>query len=1247
MSLQRKVILILITLFVGLFLVLNYFVNTVLIERFVFLEQMKIKQDFERIRNAYEADLHNSQTLVKDWGQWTDTYQFMGGEGDRKEYIANNLMNSSFALTKMNLIAYADTAGRIVYGKALDLESGKEIPLPRELKGLAESGAILAPGERSGRKGIITLSGRPAFFYSWSIVTSEGKGPMRGTIIMARFITESEIATLSGVTKLRLERVAANDRRLPEAIKKEASVVSNEFATSIVRDGGKNISGYMMFRDIRGNPAFVLKFVQPRDIYHQGLESLFYFKLYTLGAAIIFLSLIIGVMQRQVVDRVAWLSRAFKQIAASADFSARVPVKGADELAALSADINKTLGILEEAHVALRKSEERFEQTCEQSREIVWEVDAEGVFTYVSKTVEMVTGYSPEELVGKKRFYDFFPEEGREEFMKTALEMFAGKATVRDFLSKGLTKDGRIVVLSTNGAPILDENGNLKGYRGSNSDVTEKIRADEARRESEEKYRALFDASSDSIVVFDMEGRIIDCNRAALVSGGYERDELVGKLFSELDVMVDPDTMKKLAGYYADLQKGRSSFSFENRGRRKNGEVRWFDTHISLLREGAIAGQFQCISRDIIERKRAEEILRESEERYQAFFDAASDMVFLKDENFRYLLLNKANAEFFGRPASELAGKDDFELMPREMAESCRMSDMNALEANGIVTTNEQVGDRVYETRKFPVRLKEGKTGVGAFIRDITESKRTEEALRESEEKMRTITGSARDAIVMIDENGNVSFWNPAAADIFGYSAQEVVGKELHTILAPARFHDSYREGFEQFKLTGEGAAVGKTLELVAVRKNGVEFPIELSLSAIRLRNGWGAVGIVRDITERKREAEEKENLHRQLVQSQKMESIGTLAGGVAHDFNNMLAVILGNAQLAGMDLPPDSPVRGAIDEIENAALRAKELTMKLLTFARKEKLNVRNMAVNAMLADLAAFLQRSVPKKIEIKTALTSNPPVVSMDANQMYQVFLNICTNACDAMPDGGTLTIESSKVSIDEEYAKQHNEAVPGEYCLVQISDTGVGMISEVRKRIFDPFFTTKGAGKGTGLGLSVSYGIVKNHGGFIGVYSEPGRGAGFKVYLPVAVGDAAAAAAEPEKHGESLRKGAETILVVDDEEAVLSLAGRILEKAGYIAILADKGKEAVRVYRERHDEIALVVLDMVMPEMDGRDVFNALKEIDPDVKVILSSGFSVSGQAGALMEEGIQAFVQKPFSIADLCNTVRRVIDDATA
>ncbi len=437
---------------------------------------------------------------------------------------------------------------------------------------------------------------------------------------------------------------------------------------------------------------------------------------------------------------------------------------------------------------------------------------------------------------------------------------------------------------------------------------------------------------------------------------------------------------------------------------------------------------------------------------------------------------------------------------------------------------------------------------------------------------------------------------------------------------------------------------MGKTLELVALRKNGVEFPIELSMSSIRLRQGWGAVGIVRDITERKREAEEKENIHRQLVQSQKMESIGTLAGGVAHDFNNMLAVILGNAQLAGMDLPPDSPVRDAVEEVERAAMRAKELTMKLLTFARKEKLNVRNMAVNKMLVDLVAFLGRSMPKKVEIKTRLMSNPPLVGMDANQMYQVFLNICTNACDAMPDGGTLMIESSKVSIDEAYAKLHNEAVPGEYCLVHISDTGIGMIGEVRKRIFDPFFTTKGAGKGTGLGLSVSYGIVKNHGGFIGVYSEPGRGAGFKVYLPVAAGGSDTAV-DPEKSGETFRKGVETILVVDDEETVLNLAGRILEKAGYTAILAAKGKEAVRIYRERRDDIALVVLDMVMPEMDGRDVFRQLREINPDVKVVLSSGFSVSGQAGTLMEEGIQEFVQKPFSIADLCNAVRRVIDGA--
>lgn len=377
-----------------------------------------------------------------------------------------------------------------------------------------------------------------------------------------------------------------------------------------------------------------------------------------------------------------------------------------------------------------------------------------------------------------------------------------------------------------------------------------------------------------------------------------------------------------------------------------------------------------------------------------------------------------------------------------------------------------------------------------------------------------------------------------------------------------------------------------------------------------------------------------------QLYHSQKLEAVGQLAGGMAHDFNNMLAVIMGNAELALYDLKPGAPGHEEMNEILKASARAKELTMRILTFARKEKLNVRPVGINGIVKELVPILKRSFSKNIRIKTFVQEGLPPVGADANQLHQALLNICNNARDAMPGGGELIIETSLAALDDEYCRLHPDVRPGEYCLVRVSDTGVGMPEEIKYRIFEPFFTTKGAEKGTGLGLSVTYGIIRNHGGHIRVYTEPGKGTAMHVYLPVSPQVGAEGGI-----GESgeIRGGSETILVVDDETALLGLAEKILSKAGYKVLTAARGREAVELYRSRPGEIDLVILDMIMPEMDGGTVYRMLKEINPEVAALLSSGYSINGQAGALLSEGIRGFVQKPFSFNELRRAVRDALD----
>jgi len=342
------------------------------------------------------------------------------------------------------------------------------------------------------------------------------------------------------------------------------------------------------------------------------------------------------------------------------------------------------------------------------------------------------------------------------------------------------------------------------------------------------------------------------------------------------------------------------------------------------------------------------------------------------------------------------------------------------------------------------------------------------------------------------------------------------------------------------------------------------------------------------------------------------------------------LAIIMGNAQLALEDLKESDPGRLEFKEIMTASVRARELTMKLLTFARREKINPQPLSVKTVVEDVAKLLKRSIPKKISVLARFEVKDSVVMMDVNQMHQALLNICNNAAAAMPDGGHIVIELGERDIDEA-AGITVETSPGRYCVIKVSDTGTGMPPEVTERIFEPFFTTKPRDKGTGLGLAITYGIVKNHGGFIEVASEVGVGTSFSVYLPV---DESETAETQLKEDEHLFQRTGTIMVVDDEKPALSVAERILRKFGFDVVAASNGPDAVKAFKRLKTQIDLVVLDIIMPGMDGADVFRELKALNPDVKVILASGYSVNGQAGAIMKEGAVGFVQKPFTISEL-------------
>jgi PAS domain S-box-containing protein len=512
---------------------------------------------------------------------------------------------------------------------------------------------------------------------------------------------------------------------------------------------------------------------------------------------------------------------------------------------------------------------------------------------------------------------------------------------------------------------------------------------------------------------------------------------------------------------------------------------------------------------------------------------------------------------------------------------------------------------------------------------DVTDRKQADEALRESEEKYRTLFEESTDGVFISTPDSKFADINPAGVEIFGYSSKEEL---LEADIA----HDLYIDPNKREEIKAVLAEKGfvKDYEIHYKRKDGTEATVLETVNAVY--NDAGDVvayrGIMRDVTKQKR-------LEQQLLQAQKMESIGTLAGGIAHDFNNLLGGILGFASLIKANTPENRRIFDYANTIETSATRAAELTSQLLGFARGGRFEAKPANLNKIVDETLEIVGRTFDKSMEIDTNLFSKLPTVEANAGQLQQVLLNLCVNAHDAMDGMGKLIITTSTELLTNTYVEANIQAKPGLYVVLAVSDTGVGINKETIPRVFEPFFTTKKEGKGTGLGLSMVYGVVKNHGGFVNVYSELCVGSTFKVYLPASGKPELMETLEtgPAKGGEEL------ILVVDDEDSIRSLAEEMLESGGYKVLLAENGLEAAEIYEKRGKEIGLVILDMVMPKMGGREAFLKLKAMDPEVKALLSTGYSQDGKTQTILDSGVKGFLQKPYRLNALLSKVRSVLD----
>jgi PAS domain S-box-containing protein len=528
----------------------------------------------------------------------------------------------------------------------------------------------------------------------------------------------------------------------------------------------------------------------------------------------------------------------------------------------------------------------------------------------------------------------------------------------------------------------------------------------------------------------------------------------------------------------------------------------------------------------------------------------------------------------------------------------------------------------------------------GSHVLQYTLNKRkaADDALRESEEKYRTILESIQEGCFETDLDGNLTFFNNPFLKILGYPRDELLGTNTGKYTS----HDTVTKMnriTERLKKTGKPVNV---TDYDVICKDGGNVSLELSVSLIKdqaeLPTGYR--GVLRDVSERKQAEEEKYKLDTQLQQAQKMESIGTLAGGIAHDFNNILMGIQGNASLMLLKIESDQPNYEKIKNIEKYVQNGTELTKQLLGFARRGKYLIKATDLNEII-DKSSSLFARTKKEIRVHTDLKDDLWTVEVDRGQIEQVLLNLYVNAWQAMPEGGDLYLQTENVILDHSYVKPY-KVDPGRYAKISVSDTGTGIDKETQERIFEPFFTTKEMGRGTGLGLASAYGIIKSHGGYVNVYSEKEKGTIFTIYLPTSGKEVSQ---EIETAPAAIIKGSGTILLIDDEKMILDVGIELLEELGYTVQTAMSGQEAIDVFEKNRGEIDMIIMDMIMPGMGGGEAFDRLRKIDPRIKVLLSSGYSINGQASKILQRGCDGFIQKPFNMNQLAEKIQMILANA--
>ncbi len=898
------------------------------------------------------------------------------------------------------------------------------------------------------------------------------------------------------------------------------------------------------------------------------------------------------------------------------------------------------LRAFEEEAGALDISRQRYATLIETLPHGVEECTVDGIITFSNSAHSRMFGYAPGELIGRS-IGDLVPGAYERAALPGLLKRLAAQQPLpQPYLGQKLTKDGRRIDVQVDWNYELDEHGRVVGFIAVITDISYRLAATRALKESEQRYRALFEKAGDAIFLLEADGpdygSIIDTNQAAADMHGYSIQDIKKLRIQDLDTTQEAKKVRHriariLAGEWIQEQSWH---------RRSDGSEFPIEISAGLITIGDKRA-ILAFDRDISSRQAAENRLKESEERYRAVFEGSSEGILLADvETLQFHFANPAACAFLGYSHEELRGMTVPEIHPEKDRE-WQVTEFRSQAQGGNVLV-EQVpclhkdGHVVYaDIRSGRIEL-EGQRFLVGFFADVTAQVGIKKALSEQILFLQTLIDTLPHPIFYKDSNGRYLGCNQAFEVFIGLKRDDLVGKTVYDI-APIALAEVYEaadnELFENRR--------PQTYETSVRYADGTRREVIFNKAVFYHQDGSlaGLVGAMLDITGRKRAEEEKALKEKQLRQAQKMEAIGTLAGGIAHDFNNILSAIMGYTYIALHDLPASATVSGYLKKVLKAGDRARGLVNQILAFSRATDQETRPVVVKHIAKEALKLLRATLPSTIHIQTNIRSDAAIMA-DPTQIHQVIMNLCTNAAHAMQDkGGQLLVSLTDTSLDESMQGSQAELTPGPYIMIEVRDTGTGIEPKLLDRIFDPFFTTKKPGEGTGMGLSVVHGIIKDCGGSIQVRSAPGEGATFQAWLPVIeVEDHVPPPAET-----TLPPGHERILFVDDEPDLVDVGLQMLNMLGYQVTGINDSQEALERFQSAPHDFDLVITDMTMPGMTGDLLSQHILAVRPDIPIIICTGYSEKVDADSIHSMGLAGLVYKPLIMKDLAQLIRRILD----